>query len=181
MSAQLSIAAGEHGLVRIFAMDMPAEQAEFQREPGAAAQMLGAPDLDDTHVDIVRIADLDELGLSGYLITGMGIPQDQITPDIGMLSALTGYVMILRSSAFRGQAQDLDHDPRLSLIATYREAGADWTAQQLEADSAQPFSAAHQSPRPSPREARSRARRIGATLFAVIMSLIILGLLAVVL
>lgn len=175
MSVPLTIAASEHGVVRIFAMDMSAEQAEFQREPGAAAQMLGATDLDDAHVDIVRIADLDELGLSGYLITGMGIPQDQITPDIGMLSALTGYVMILRSSAFRGQAQELSHDPRLSLITTYREAGTDWTAQPLESESAQPFSA----PRQSPREARSRARRIGATLFAVIMSLIILGLLAV--
>jgi hypothetical protein len=177
MTAQLSIATGEHGLVRLFAMDMPAEQAEFQREPGAAAQMLGTTDLDDTHVDIVRIADLDELGLSGYLITGMGIPQDQITPDIGMLSALTGHVMILRSSAFRGQAQDLTPDPRLSLIATYSESRTDWSASPMQTKSAEPFSA----PRQSPREARSRARRIGATLFAVIMALIFLGLLAVIL
>lgn len=164
----LTIPAGEHGRVRVFALDMPPEQAEFLREPGAADQVLGAEGLDPAHIDIIRIADLEDLGLAGYLTEGCGIPEDQIDPDRTRLAALQGYAMVLRSRAFAGRAATLAPAPELTLIASYTEPGTDWSAEPLHSDSARPYSA----PRVSPRAARSRARRIGGALFAVVMILI---------
>ncbi|MDK3017247.1 hypothetical protein [Pseudodonghicola flavimaris] len=170
MSDPLSVVAGEHGVIRVFALEMRPEQAAFQREEGAAAQMLGVATLEPGQVDVIRIADLEELGLAGYLTEGCGIPDAQIAPDRARLAALTGWVMVVRSRAFGGRAAQIAPAPELRLVATYREPGTDWTAAPLKSQSAEPFSAA----RPSPRAARARARRIGATLFAVVMALIAL-------
>ncbi len=172
----IEIQKGERGLIRLFALDLPPEQAEFLREPGAVAQMLGVSALDHDQIDVIRIVDLEELGLVGYLTTGLGVPADQIDPERAVLDGLRGHVLAIRSKAFAGQAMTLRPDPGLRLIATFREPGADWGAQPLTASSAQPFSA-----KPSPRAARNRARRIGATLFAAVMGLIILLLLWIVL
>ncbi len=177
MSDDLTIPAGERGVIRIFALDLPDEQARFLREPGAAQQVLGAEGLDDAHIDIIRLDDLEEVGLNGYLIDGLGVPKDQINPDWNMLGALTGYVMILRSSAFSGQPMTLHPDPGVRLVATYHEPGTDWSATPMTTDSAKPFSAA----KPPPRAARAEARKIGAILFAVVMTLIVLGILWIVL
>lgn len=177
MSDPLTVAAGERGLVRLFALDLPHEQAEFLREPGATQQLLGASDLDDSQIDVIRINDLEELGLSGYLVIGLGVPEDQIRADEAMLDGLKGYVLAVRSKAFKGQACDLTPDPRLDLIATYREKGADWGGAPMTAESAKPFSAA----KPSPREERARARRIGGAFFAVVMIILLFVLLRILL
>lgn len=172
MSDPLTIAAGEHGVIRVFALEMRPEQAAFLREPGAVDQMLGVEGLDPAQIDVIRLADLEDLGLAGYLTEGCGIPEDQIAPDRAKLAALTGYVLVLRSRAFGGRAVRLTPAPGLRLIASYREPGTDWRGGPIEAESALPFSA----PRLSPRAARSRARRIGATLFGIVMALIFLVL-----
>lgn len=166
----LIVPQGERGRIRVFALDMRPEQAEFLREPGAADQVLGLAGLDPAQIDVIRIADLEELGLAGYLTEGCGLPEEQIAPDRAMLQALRGHVLVLRSRAFGGRAAVIAPEPGVRLIATYAEPGTNWRAEPIRTDSARPYSAARQSPR----EARARARRIGASLFAVVMTLVAL-------
>jgi len=172
----LIVPQGEHGRIRVFALDMRPERAEFLREPGAADQVLGLSGLDPAQIDVIRIADLEELGLVGYLTEGCGLTEDQIAPDRDRLRALEGYVMVVRSRAFHGAAAVIAPEPVVRLIATYDEPGAEWSAHQIRSESAKPYSA----PRQSPRAARARARRVGGGLFAVVMALIALLVWAVV-
>ena len=172
----LIVPEGEHGRIRVFALDMRPEEAAFLREPGAVDQVLGLAGLDPAQIDVIRIADLEDFGLAGYLTEGCGLPEEQIAPDRDMLAALEGHVIVLRSRAFGGKAAAIAPEPGVRLIATYDEPGSDWSAEPLRSKSAQPYSA----PRQSPRAARARARRIGGGLFAVVMVLIALLLWAVV-
>ena len=171
-SGLLTVAAGEAGLVRIFALDMPPQRAEFLREPGAADQVLGVAGLDPAQIDIIRIRDLEDLGLAGYLAEGLGIPAPEIDRARPALDALEGWVMVLRSRAFGGRAATLSPDPALRPVALLREAGTDWRADPLRAESARP----HSAPPLPPRRARAAARRTGGAIFAVVMALIALAL-----
>lgn len=169
MSDPLEVKAGERRVIRLFGLDMPPEQARFLTEPGAVDQVLGVNGLDPGQIDIIKLADLEQLGLAGYLAEGCGVPQDQI--DRARLQDITGHVLLIRSQAFAGQAVRLKPAPQLTLIATYLEPATDWSAQPFESVSARS--------RPSPRAARSRAQRIGFSLFAVMMILILLAVILV--
>ena len=168
----LEVPRGEHGVIRVFTLDMAPEQAAFQREPGAAEQMLGLTGLAADQIDVIRLDDLEDLGLAGYLTEGCGIPAAQIDPDRARLAALKGWVMVVRSRAFGGDPARITPAPGVTLVAGYREPATDWRAEPLRSRSAEPYSA----PRQSPREARSRARRIGATLFGIVMTLIFVSI-----
>lgn len=173
----LAIKAHEHGVVRVFALDMPVEQVRFLQEPGAVGQLLGVDQIDPGYVEIFPVSDLEELGLAGYLSEGCGIPDDQITPDLGKLKAVDGYVMVLLSRAFGGAETKLTPAPRIRLIAVYQEDPVDWTGTPMQTDSALPNSAATVSPR----QARAISRRMGGTVFVIFMLIIAAVLFLVVL
>mgnify|MGYP001068511653 CR=1 FL=1 len=170
MSDPMTVAAGERGVLRLFALNMPPEQARFLAEPGAVAQVLGVSELDPNQTEVIALGDLDQMGLAGYLTQGFDIAADQI--DHAALGALTGHVLLVRSPAFRGQAATLTPAPQLSLIATLTEPLTNWHAAPIPDDIARQFTAR----RTAPRAARSQARRIGAILFSVMMLLIALVL-----
>ena len=136
MSARLTIPAGEAGIIRVFAVNLPeAEVADMLRdspaqqmaasgelpEPPAAAALLGRSDMDTRHAELIAIRDLTGLGLPGYLSEGLGLEADQIAPDHARLSALEGYVLIVLSRAFGAQAVEIALPSALTLIGTYRE------------------------------------------------------------
>ncbi|WIY26292.1 hypothetical protein [Parasedimentitalea psychrophila] len=170
MDAVLHIPAGERDLIRVFALDMPPEQARFLREPGALAQVLGIEEINLDQVEIFPITDLEELGLVGYLTEGCGLPAEQLTDDHERLTGLSGHVMLIRSRAFGGEETRLTPASQISLIGAYGEDQNQWAGTSLHSDSAKPYSASHLSPRAS----RSKARRIGASLFAVVMLLLLI-------
>ncbi|MDE4174824.1 hypothetical protein PXK01_11705 [Phaeobacter sp. PT47_59] len=172
MEGVIHIPAGEHGAIRLFRLDMRPEQAAFLKEPGALAQVLGIDMLDMEQVDIFPVSDLEEIGLTGYLTEGMGVPEEQVAADRERLDALDGHVMAIRSRAFGGREMRLTPADQIQLFATYGIPGTTWTAPPIKTDSAKPYSA----PKLPPRQARAEARRIGATLFAVVMGLIFLVL-----
>ncbi|MEX0366636.1 MAG: hypothetical protein AB3N22_11235 [Ruegeria sp.] len=169
--SKLTVARNERGVLRLFTLDMRPEEAKFLREPGAAAQILGVDALDEDQIEVFPVSDLEELGLYGYLTEGCGISEDQL--DRAAQDAIEGWVMVLRSKAFADRALELTPDPRVTLAGFFTEEGTNWTARPMTAESAKPFSA----PRASPRQARAEARRIGFTLFAVVMALIVGGIL----
>lgn len=163
MTTTLSIPPGERGILRLFSLDMPAEQARFLTEPGAAAQMLGTDDLDPAQIDVIALDDLADIGLPQYLIDGFSIPPDQI--NIPTLTTLTGHVLLVRSRAFKGRATTLTPAPQLALIATLTEPQTDWSAPPMQS------TISHN--RASPRAIRAETRRLGFALFAATMVLVV--------
>jgi hypothetical protein len=143
VTARLTIPADEAGVIRVFAVNLPEAEvaamlrntpvqnsAQDQAAPGylpetpAAAHLLGWPDMDTRHAELFAISDLTGLGLPGYLTEGLGLDDDQIAPDHARLSALAGYVLIVLSRAFDGQAAVIHIPQALTLIGTYREKAA---------------------------------------------------------
>lgn len=165
MDKALEVHAHERRVVRVFALDVPPAQIRFlKEEPAAIADLLGLLTIETDHVDLIRLTDLDDLGLEGYLSEGCDVPQQDLAPVSDDLGSLKGYVLVVLSRAFGGNAVTLAPKPGLSLVATFGQSATDWSATQtLDIESARPTSA-H---RISPRQARADARRIGGSIFAV--------------
>ncbi len=175
----IAIPAGEHGKIRLFQLEMRPEQLAFLRdEPGALAQILGIDALEMAQVDLFDVADLEELGLRGYLSEGCGIAVENLADDHVKLDGMTGPVMVVRSRAFSGLQTRLTPNRQIKLMATYSEASDTWRATPVTSDSAKP-----QTPTPKipPRQARAEARRLGFIFFVVVMSLFGLILAALIL
>ncbi|MCM2561612.1 aspartate carbamoyltransferase catalytic subunit [Lutimaribacter sp. EGI FJ00015] len=128
MTDRMKISATEAGLVRVFAIDLPADAVAEFTDPdapdiAAIRDALGAEVLSPDHVDFLRVTELGELGLDGYLVDGLGVAQDEIAADRARLRALRGYVLVLPSRAFAGTAQELSPRTPLRWIGTYAEPG----------------------------------------------------------
>lgn len=169
-----SVPANETGGLRLYGLRMSPEHAKFLREPGAAEQVLGAEGLNAEQIEVFPVSDLDELGLYGYLSEGCGVSEDQL--DETALDAVTGWVMLVRSAAFRGAATQLKIDDRLTLIGCYREDQVDWSHRPIPAASAKPYSA----PSAPMGETGSR-RQIGFSIIIVVAALAAIALLWLVL
>ncbi len=187
MTGKLTVPAQESGVVRVFAVNLPpAQVAAVLRdtaappaqtgdlpETPAAATLLGWPGLDTRQTEVFAIADLTGLGLSGYLTEGLGLAPDQIAPDQPRLAALDGYVLILRSRAFRGQSLDLDLPQELTLIGTYHEASPPVQFEPLPDAGAQP------APQKPSRKPVSNAAMSGRIATAALLVLFVLTALVV--
>ena len=132
MSTQMNITATEHGVVRLFAIETAQTFAHAH-----LATALGTDTLDENHADIITIADLDELGLEGYLALGMGIAADEIEAMRPQIKALKNDVALIRSAAFMGQATTLTPQAPLRWIATFGEVPIDTSSTPIKTASAQ--------------------------------------------
>lgn len=122
MTGSLAIPAGERGTVRLFAVDLPPEEAHaFAADPSAVPRALGAPDLDPGHVDIFPVSRIAALGLRAFLAEGHGIPPAALAADAAALDALDGHVAIVAAGAFGPGARSLAVAPPLRLVGTYHE------------------------------------------------------------
>lgn len=136
MSTHLQIKASEHGVVRLFAIDLPlGDAAAFDVDALGAA--LGGIALDAEQVDLIAPDDLQDLGLDGYLIHGIGIPPSEVIQLRPQLRALKGHVALIRSAAFGGMAATLTPRKPVRWIATFGEASIDLTPVPLHSDAAQ--------------------------------------------
>jgi hypothetical protein len=167
--SNLKVAPHERGVLRLFTLDMRPEEAKFLREPGAADQVLGIDGLDPEQIDIFPVSDLEELGLYGYLNEGCGVSEDQL--DRAALAQIGGWVMVLRSAAFKDQATTLEPDPRLHMIGLFTEEATNWTGGTIETESAKPFSAPQTAP------VDNKPLRIGSAVMALVALLITGGIL----
>ncbi|MEO1108566.1 MAG: hypothetical protein AAFX90_11655 [Pseudomonadota bacterium] len=165
--SDLTVLPHERGVIRLFALNMRPEEAKFLREPGAADQVLGVADLDLEQIDIFPVSDLEDLGLWGYLNEGCGVPEDQL--DRAALDAVEGWVMALRSAAFKGQPAVLAPDPRVELVGLFTEQATNWSGGRIETESAKPFSA------PQTPAQDDRPRQMGSAVLAVFILLVIGG------
>lgn len=119
----LHVPAFEHGILRIWAFDgaSPAGHALIEamagepRNAGPADAALGAARVDPYWLDLVRLADISDIGLAGYLRRGYEVPQDQL--DAADLATGADHVLIAPSRAFGDHEQTLSPDPTLAPLA----------------------------------------------------------------
>lgn len=131
MSERFEISGGERGVVRLFAVDLPASEIEAFGRPNHEAdtddppwelrQALGAEYLDADFVELFPLADLKGVGLTGYMTEGLGIAEADVEPDRARLEALSGHVLVVLSAAFGGVAQVIAPRTPLRWIGTYVE------------------------------------------------------------
>jgi hypothetical protein len=148
MKNPLDIPAKERGQLRLFAVNLtnPSDTPTAQ----TLCDLLGANDLDPTYVELVQISDLDEMSLPQYLSQGYDIDAETLAPDRTRLAALSGYVLIILSLAFRDRALTLRDVPDLTLIASYGADGPDWTSTEaIKTDSTAIGSGAQPRKKPS--------------------------------
>lgn len=166
MADVVEILKGSRSEILLFALDMPPEQVRFLREEeGALAQVLGLEHIDMNQVEVFDAADLEGIGLVGYLHDGIGIPRADLDPYEEELNVFTGHLLLIRARAFADEGATLTPATPISLILRLGETKTNWQAKPEPAEEPQ---------RLSPRAARDKARRIGATLFAIVMALIFL-------
>ncbi len=144
--SSIEITSSEAGVVRLFAIDL--EEREIEAFSGQVfgsgngthvwplRDALGATFLDHEYIEVVRLKDVASIGLSGYLVDGIGLPAETIASDKERLDALTGHVLIVLSRAFDGVAQTLTPKAPLRAIATYEEPGVKPTYDPIHADAA---------------------------------------------
>ncbi len=148
MSETFQISATERGLVRLFTIDLTPDDLEDLREAQLAAA-LGVDAVDVDQIDVFTADDLKGLGLVGYMTTGLGIADAELTADRTRLEALKGPFVVVRSAAFKGQELVLAPQSPLRWIGTYPEENAPVQFEPLPDEAAKGTVAPTTKPRPS--------------------------------
>jgi hypothetical protein len=159
MTRTLTIPPGEHGAVRLFAVDLPPEEAlAFAADPTAVPRALGAPDLDPGHVDVFPVSRIEALGLAAFLAEGHGIPTEALAPDVARLDALEGHVAVVSSGAFGPAARTLSVAPPLRLVGQWQEDLAPVTFGSLPSGGTEGTISGPAAPPPAPGSGRALQR-----------------------
>lgn len=177
MSERMQVKANEIGLVRLFAVDLPEEDIAELDETGAKSgwckAALGASDLNPDYVEFFDIAILEEMGLAGYMVQGLGVAKSDIQDARSQIEPLTGHVLIVLSKAFAGTEQTLTPRAPLRWIGTFKEDGAPVQFQPIKSTAAKGHIGETSAPTPS---------NPHLTIFAAIVALpLVIGLLALIL
>ncbi len=174
---RIDVAAGERDIVRLFAIDLTKAEAEAmatQEADWSLHMALGAPDLDYGYVDLVDPDDLDGIGLSGFLIEGIGLDPGLIAGDRAMLDGLKGPHAVISSPAFKGEALVLTPTNPVRWIATYAPEPEVKSMEPLQSDAAEGEATLSPPKRPSD------AAMSGRIALLAILVLIVLTILVVV-
>jgi hypothetical protein len=149
MSDRFDIARHEAEVVRIFRIDLAddAEREAFLQQdrswgPVTALNVkaggMAFSGLVRSNMDVIDPEELGEMGLSGLLYEGYGIPEHDLAPLRAQLDAIRDHVLIVGSRAFAGK--DVTVEPRAPLrwVATLsQEPSRGGTMEQLHVASAQ--------------------------------------------
>lgn len=138
---RIEIKDGELGTTRVFSLSMPAGSARaLAQNAQAQMKLLGNDALNADGIEVFALTDLGEIGLAGYLREGTDARDADLRRDAERLAALDGWVMLVHSLAFGGQARTLEPDAVLTLIGTYTQTAPDRKPVTLEAEAAKPYS-----------------------------------------
>ena len=119
----IDISTGETGTTRVFSLSMPAAHAKaLQASNEAQFAILGVAALNPDGIEVFPVSDLDEIGLAGYLRQGTDADETQIKRDAAKLRALDGWVMLVHSLAFGGNAMRLPPEFRADIDRHLRTA-----------------------------------------------------------
>jgi hypothetical protein len=143
MSESFQIKATERGVVRIFMVNLTANQiaalndaTQDDEAPAAIKQALGVTQLDNKFIELFPLGNLEGVGLAGYLTDGLGVSKADVAPHASRLNGMTGQVLIVLSAAFGGKEATLTPTAPLKWIGTYLEEGANMAFEPLVSDAA---------------------------------------------
>jgi hypothetical protein len=178
-----NVTANERGVIRIYGIDLPADQIQLFAErprtgsddPWPLHASLGATaDLNEDSIEIIDVEALGEIGLAGYLTLGNGVTAADVEPYRDLLAGVQGHVAIVFSSAFKGVAQTLSPAPApappLRFVAAFREEGVPVTFEALPDDSAK--GTLSDAPRKKPVSDAAMSGRV-ATIALLVMALLV--------
>lgn len=177
-----SVSSSERGLIRIYTIDLDADDMAAFATPSDADDgnadwplktALGAPHLNADFVEVFDVATLDQIGLSGYLVAGNGVADDDVVPYRELLEGVQGHVAIVFSAAFGGVEAQLNPQLPLRYLAAFREEQDSVTFQALPDESAK---RAETVPDPAPvKKKPSDAAMSGrvATIALLVMALLV--------
>lgn len=112
----IDIPANDHGHIRVFATDMALPKDVIDKTPAGLMGLFGAA-LDPTYIDIVRISDLGDMTLSGYIAEGYDMVAD--AADKPAVDGIKGTAILILSRATSGVAVTLDPAPGISHVTTF--------------------------------------------------------------
>ena len=168
----IDISTGETGTTRVFSLSMPAAHAKaLQASNEAQFAILGVAALNPDGIEVFPVSDLDEIGLAGYLRQGTDADETQIKRDAAKLRALDGWVMLVHSLAFGGNAMRLTPDSALTLIGTYAQPAAPSQHAGITTKAAQPYTGAPAPKTAAPDMRRHKSRAIGALILLALLIL----------
>ena len=123
-TAPLLVPAGEYGKLRVIAL--PTDLAH-RLAPPADWQLLfaalGVDYLQAADIQLVDIAALGDMTLGDFLQDAYEIGPEQLAPVAAQIQAQSGYVVLLRSGAFGGRAQQMVLQDGVRLVAFLSEPG----------------------------------------------------------
>ncbi|KIN70712.1 hypothetical protein Z945_3176 [Sulfitobacter noctilucae] len=171
--AAIPVKSGELGTTRVFSLSMPASEArKLSKDPDAQMALLGAKGLNPAGIEVFAVSDLGDLGLAGYLREGTDAPDADLQRDSSRLAALDGWVMLVHSLSFGGNATTLTPAAPLTLIGTYAQEADDTPPIALEADAAQPYTGkARVMPAKTSDRSRGGSLIVGALILLVLLVL----------
>ena len=172
MSDTFQVTESERGLVRLFSIDLPAEEIDKLREP-ELAQALGVDALDIDQIDLFTIEDLKGLGLVGYMTEGLGIAEAELADDRTRLDALKGPMLVVRSAAFKGQSATLTIQAPLRWIGTYAEEHAPVQFEPLPTGGTEGTTAPAGKPRPSDAAISGRVATVALLLIFIFTAILV--------
>ncbi|ROU02566.1 hypothetical protein [Histidinibacterium lentulum] len=156
----------ERGQVRLFAVDLPAEEADGWGTAENVAAALGVEKLVEGQWEYVAVSGLEGLGLAGYMEEGLGVDPAQLRDDLPRLAELTGHVLIVLSAAVRGRT--LRPRAPLRWIGTYGEPVSVAPMEKLRSASAEGWI---DQPRKGPSDA-AMSGRIATIAILVLLALV---------
>ena len=132
MAELLQVEAGERGTLRIFSVEMDAAErrkilapkADTAPTGAALGALLGVDWIDPDHADLFDVAELDDLGLIGFLTQGAGVSADDLENHWAQLDALKGTLLIVYARGFSGEAAELSPATNVTPVLILNEAQA---------------------------------------------------------
>ena len=107
--------------MRVFTTDIDAE-GNAAITPDNVQKLLGENLLlDASRVEVFPSTVLEAMGLSAYLHEAYGVPIEDLRGQAAALDAMKGLVILVSSSAFKGQTVTLDPKPGVRFVAAFAE------------------------------------------------------------
>jgi hypothetical protein len=140
----LSVSPMERGVIRVFALDLPARDLARLTDPTPAdpspqatvALLIGLDWLEADGFEIFDPEVLGDLRLSGYLRDGGGVAAQDLTGAAARLDAINSPVLLIYSRAFAGTGARLTPAPGVTHVATLTEDTPPVTFEKLPGASA---------------------------------------------
>lgn len=175
MTDPYEVSADEHGIVRVFTTDMEPEGASAVT-PQNVEKLLGdGVSLDPEKVQVVPSKILEGMGLTGYLREGYGVAEADMEGKRAALDALSGLVILIPTSAFKGETQTLSPHDGLRFIGAFKEQRGAPSRHMQEAATAKgsaAFPEVEPVARPEPARIGSWMIAAGALLIAAMLVLL---------